>query len=374
MILLRLLMVFIMSTYAFVAYARDTYIVDCNSTLSIRSAPDSSAPVVGSLSNGTKIYVEAFDGDWAEIKYNNNKAYIAAKYIKESEITAARRAGIRPGPGQHFSPVKKSDFSWQLSTNRIMERLPDFGILRGKVGNPDIWFWMAMGLFAIVFAINWFANETYKFKTDKFFWSVLLCFTLASICELVYILSSEEPISFFSPDINTMGTAIFNFLALIILTQAQFSIMVKLLNSIEYRSSRNFMASWGSFFIWGAIIGMIGYFVTLVFENKPEWWWWLATGILYTVPIIAMLVSSCAGSDLRPLLLGIPLYIIGSIPLIFMMSIIAVALIFIVITYLMIRTALFFIGEGTLVKENLTGQIYYIFPDGSRSLFDRHVW
>lgn len=290
----------------------------------------------------------------------------AAEPVSEAEV--------RPGPGQHYTTVTPEDFWWQFSTNRIMERIPDIGLLRGRAGNPDVWFWLSLGLFAACFVLNFISDESDEYITDWIFWSVLGCFVAGSVSQALYILSSEEPLSFFSPDIHSVWRCAAVLVAMIIVVQAQFNLLVKLLNSIEYRTRKGFKSSWTSFFVWGTVVSLLGYFVTRVFNDKPEWWWWAGTAVLYAVPPVLMLLSSCIARDVRPLLIGVPLYVVGTLPLIFVVSVVSVVVLTIIIVCLIVRLAMFILGEGTLEYDKSGGRYLYVFPDGSKSLFDRHVW
>ena len=63
--------------------AQDRYEVVSQSKLNVRSLPGTDSWVLGVLAPNEKIIVYHIDGDWAEIKYNNQTAYISAKYIKK---------------------------------------------------------------------------------------------------------------------------------------------------------------------------------------------------------------------------------------------------------------------------------------------------
>ena len=51
------------------------------SKLNVRSTPDASGAVVGSLTQNTQVEVNRISGGWAEITFKGKKAYISAQYI-----------------------------------------------------------------------------------------------------------------------------------------------------------------------------------------------------------------------------------------------------------------------------------------------------
>lgn len=52
-------------------------------SLNVRASKSASSKKLGALSNGTTVNVYNITNDWAEIKYNNQKAYISASYISK---------------------------------------------------------------------------------------------------------------------------------------------------------------------------------------------------------------------------------------------------------------------------------------------------
>lgn len=58
---------------------------DVNSSLTVRTAPDASAPKIGSLAKGEEMDVISIEGKFAKIKYGDGVAYVNASYIKPVE-------------------------------------------------------------------------------------------------------------------------------------------------------------------------------------------------------------------------------------------------------------------------------------------------
>lgn len=68
--------------------AQEIYEVVSQSKLNVRSLPGTDSWALGTLAPKEQIYVYRIDGDWAEIRYNNQKAYVSAKYIRKVDDTA----------------------------------------------------------------------------------------------------------------------------------------------------------------------------------------------------------------------------------------------------------------------------------------------
>ncbi|WP_419881670.1 PdaC/SigV domain-containing protein [Peribacillus sp. B-H-3] len=60
-----------------------TAYVNTQTTLNVRSAPNTKAKIVGSLSSGATVNVYAkLNSGWSEIFYKNKKAYVSTRYLK----------------------------------------------------------------------------------------------------------------------------------------------------------------------------------------------------------------------------------------------------------------------------------------------------
>ena len=336
-------------------------------------APAQNEPLAGSRTVTTfpKNKVVEFDsivGNWGVINVNYRPTFVALSTVKPFVPATIER----PGPGQHCSPAKEEDLNYFWSTNRIIERLPDFGLLRGKVGNPDMWFWGAGFLLLIVLAVTIWAGEDFEGGTWEFAVTYVLLL-LASVCEGVYLLSSEEPLSFFSPDNVGWWSAIWRFGALFVILMWQLSIVVCVLYEYQETFEHGYLASWISYIIWGGALCVTGIFVCAVFEQTPDWWYWIVCAVVIGFPLLAMAVSSGRCTRLGPLLVAAPFYFVCGTVLMVLLSVLLIVIVTIFITYLLIRTALMFLGDGTM-KQKIDGTYVFMFPDGSTSLHNRFSW
>ncbi len=342
--------------------ASEVYTVSSSSQLNVRNQPAQGGSVIGKMPPGTNVNVESIESGWAKIEYNGQAGYVSSKYLTPVNLSSTVPSGARPGPGQHIETTAADDMVRYFSTNRIMEKLPDFGYLRGKAGNPDVWFWMAFSLLAICTGLKYYD----KLNSDWCFYTVLAAFIGAGICEVIYLLSSEEPLSFFSPDINSLFKAIASFIILLLVLMEQLSTFASLLVRIQKDADRGFMASYISYFVWAGVIGLLGYFFTLIIEDTPYTWWWPVFGVIVCIPIIAMIISSFSNGGWKSAVLGIPLYIIGSIPLLLCLTIVSIAIIFLLFTVLMISLLGSMIGhDGPELRYDKRWGYYYVFPDGT---------
>lgn len=61
----------------------EVYTVSCPSTLNVRSGPGTGYTVLGHLYNGDVVNVTGFTGDWAQIYFNENLAYVSRTYLRK---------------------------------------------------------------------------------------------------------------------------------------------------------------------------------------------------------------------------------------------------------------------------------------------------
>lgn len=358
----RLLLLLLLLPSTFIA-SSEVYKVSSASSLNIRDTSDKNGNVIGKLKSGEEIDVKSIENGWGKVEFGGNPGYVSMKYLVTTDDAASIQSN-RPGPGQHVEKLTNEDFLWQFSTNRILECLPDFGFLRGKAGNPDVWFWIAFALLVVCMVMNAIESSL----INKYFFITLASFIGACICEVVYLLSSEEPISFFSPDINSLLKAIGSFILFIFMMTEQLNVMINLLVRVQSRVYRNFMASKTAWFVWPGAIGLVGYYVTRIGGQTPDWWWWTICGTPLIVPVIAMVISGLYRGGWRSLVIGIPVYLIGVVPIIIALSVIGIVLLIVTIT-LLLFTILFKVLDSPTYYFAY-GNVYYILlPDGTKEFY-----
>lgn len=76
----------VVSMFAFAAFAATTGTVrvSASSSLNVRSAANTGAPIVGRLSNGTKISILGSSNGWYQISYNGTTGWVSGQYITVS--------------------------------------------------------------------------------------------------------------------------------------------------------------------------------------------------------------------------------------------------------------------------------------------------
>ena len=109
--ILLLTMVFLLSTTLFSAKLTEAstgnHSVKVKTTLNVREKPSPRAKIVGSLKNGTVVYVYNTEpGGWSKIKYNNKAGYVASRYLKSTKSTS-------PSP-------KKWNGKWQTEFGKLL--------------------------------------------------------------------------------------------------------------------------------------------------------------------------------------------------------------------------------------------------------------
>ncbi|OCA92004.1 SH3 domain-containing protein [Pseudobacillus wudalianchiensis] len=82
-----LMVVFFLSITLFsakpTAASTGNHTVKVKTTLNVREKPSPRAKIVGSLKNGTIVYVYSTEpGGWSKIKYKNKAGYVASRYLK----------------------------------------------------------------------------------------------------------------------------------------------------------------------------------------------------------------------------------------------------------------------------------------------------
>ena len=71
--------------YASCSKNENLYNVTAENGLNVRATPSSNGKVLGKVEYYDRIEVDTIVNGWAQIKYNDKKAYVNAKYIKKRE-------------------------------------------------------------------------------------------------------------------------------------------------------------------------------------------------------------------------------------------------------------------------------------------------
>lgn len=363
--ILLLGLAYLVAKNIFLPKTLEHYQVTNTSGAVVRSQANQTAKSLTKLNAGHKLVFDSISGNYGVISFNYKPAYVSLADVAMDTVTATR-----PGPGQHVVGPYGVYEIW--TTNNIIAALPDFGFLRGKVANPDLWFWAAAFLLLFSYAIAFRTGRNLSVGSME--WKFLFVMMIgASACQFVYLTSSEEPLSFFSPDVVGWGWAIAHFVLVYIGLSLQLDLLCKMIYLVQRECLISFQARGISYYIWGGALVFAGLFVWDWFKATPPWWYWGIAGALIAIPLMAMLAAALKGREIEPVLTAMPLYAVCGTVLMLCLSIMTIVLVILILTYLMVRTALMFMGEGKLEKDQ-GGRFIYVFPDGSKSLFNRFSW
>ena len=82
---LRLAFIMLLLSYTIEATCQETYEVVSTSMLNVRSKPTTKSSIIGKLKQKQEVKVFSIVNLWAEISYNNKKAYVSSKYLRKIE-------------------------------------------------------------------------------------------------------------------------------------------------------------------------------------------------------------------------------------------------------------------------------------------------
>ncbi len=82
---LRLALIILLLSYTIEVMSQETYEVVLTSMLNVRSKPTTKSSIIGKLKLKEEVKVFSIVNLWAEINYNNKKAYVSSKYLRKIE-------------------------------------------------------------------------------------------------------------------------------------------------------------------------------------------------------------------------------------------------------------------------------------------------
>lgn len=288
--------------------AQETCTVNA-SALNLRESPSSNAEIVGKLTEGDTAEWISTENGWAKIVHQGDTCYVAAQYITLSE--EAEKAGLPAWANPEESKARWRTMGYYFSTDRIMEALPDFGLLRGELPfDPDICFHIAFWLLLLAGISFPFLRDSIEYG-NIWYWIYYALTLIASACELLYLLASPDPLGFCDTNNVWFVTALFYLLLCGLALYQQLKLFSTILFVTQRDADFDFKAGLAPKLLLLAVIYFIVSIVAYHFgERFPEWLTYSVLGLL-ALPVLFMAYRAVAERHFSPLLLLIPFYCIA---------------------------------------------------------------
>lgn len=361
-----LILLFILSSFAI----RAEYMVVDVHEIGIRPNPSVNGQFIALLPRGTEIEVTEINGRWATVNYKGEERYVEAAHLAPSprEIEAGTVAQWRiPGPNQQAA----DDFGWYFSTDRIMETLPTIEILHNKLPfDPDRCFNIAVALLFSSWIGMFFISSRIVYG-NLWFWLIYAVSIIIAVCELVYLLGSDDPLGYC--DINNVG--FFKALLYVGLSGLALYQQLALFSTVMFTTQRDrdfhVGASWGIKLMMLIVI----YFIICVFCRHffytyfPPYITYIALGFL-CIPVVAIIWQGCMNKDFVTMVVLLPFYIImcATTLCIYCLIGIAVALLSVILFVVTL-----FLNSGTY-EVKYKGVWYYCDYDTWKTGMDFGLW
>lgn len=306
------LLTFFFLCFCVLLLAQTKYEVTANSFLNIRSFASSSAPVIGTIDRGGKIYVHEIEDGWAKIDYNNEYAYISSDYIRKVEENPVVKLD-----------KKKSFFDFK------------FGFPEGE--NDVKWIiYVIVGLSVLLFIFRMIRGDD-PLEDEKYLanWSIFL---IVSILEIAYIVMGGNYIWFCTPsDVGWLWTVI-NFLIFGFVVYNQILCLLGTLVDIQYNGGAYFDMRWGLYSLGGGIVGGI---ITGIFFPHLLPIVLFAFLIGQVIQIVLIFRALTPESGWLNSLLATSVYLLGTISTIIILAQFIILLIIVLVGFL----ALYIVGK-----------------------------
>ena len=281
----------------------EAYQVRVNSSLNVRSQPSATAPLLGTLTNGTKLNDVHFSGNgWAEIDYNGQIGYVKSSYL--------------------FS-VESGDTSIIFGENNIFAVLDYDGPLEKK--------WMTYVVLGCI-AIMWFlckfvrkvsAYAIFDSGSSLTGWLMVCncCLTILTSLFIIHytIVLGGNAMWFIIPSIvhGPLGGWLYTILNFVFFVYALVNLLVNFIKTMDdfshsfnhYINIRFGLIGWG--------IGIVGFIICYYIGNN-DWTQWFLIAIIcwQLIQVILIWVHGWNGNNLLGLFAASIVYIIGALGII----------------------------------------------------------
>lgn len=341
----------------------DVYQVSVKSNLNVRCQPSASAPLIGTLANGTRLSdVHCHDNGWAEINYNGQKGYVKSSYLLATEGE------------ETLKPSGKSKFDILNYDGPLEKKWMVFVIL---------------GCIAIMWFLCKFVREVSAYAifdsgsslTDGLMTlnCCLTIFTSVFIFYYTYVMGGNALWFLFPSIVNgPLGGWLYAFLNFVFFVYALINLLVNFIKTMDdfshsfnrYIDIRFGLIGWG--------IGIVG-FIIFYYIGNDEWTQWFIVAVLcwQLIQVVLIWLRGWNGDNMLGLFAASAVYVVGALGII-VIAIPAVMMLFVLVIVGGVLTA--FVnsndspsrtrpgsvpyGHQVLVHHNGAGEPYYIGDDG----------
>ena len=204
-------------------------------SLYLKRAPGSNGQALYEVARGTRLEIVSVEQGWAKVVYKGDTLYAAKRHLQIKKMNKETGSSALPGwVNKDEGEGKWDGMSYYFSTDRIMEALPDFGILRGKLPvDPDVFFHIAFWILLVTGILFPFIEGGIRYA-NVLYWLTYVLAMVTSVCEILYLLSSPDPLGFC--DINNVwfGTALFYLLLCALALSQQMALFSRILFATQY--------------------------------------------------------------------------------------------------------------------------------------------
>ena len=298
------------------------YCTVADDILSLRAKPGNHTKITHRVGKTAKLEYIDHQGFWAKVVFKGDTCYAQLNSLSFSnDVKATLPAWVNLDE----THGKWGSLGYYFSTDRIMETLPDFNILKDKtIIPPDKCFWIAFWILLVVTVSFLFLKRNIRFG-NIWFW-IYYCATMAlSIFELMYVFGSPDPLGFC--DVNNVWWPkawIYIFLIAIALFQ-QIGVMTYILFVIQADRDFDYKAGWWVklpflgvlyFIIW-----VVGYYFDFEYPITAH----IIAAAVLSLPLIFMLGRSIINLDIVSFLVAAPFYLIVSAAILALYCLVGIA-------------------------------------------------
>lgn len=284
---LRYFLSILISTIALTCHG-EKMIVDAYSLYAFEE-PSASSRLMYELGQGTEVDVLENDGEWAKINLKGKIRYVKSDcLIASQEMIDAGKVPAWKIPGPYHKSYQS--VGWFFSTDRIMEAIPPINFLEGRIPfDPDKCFDIALYLLMITFVAMLFISGRIKYG-NLLYWIFYVVSLVISVCELIYIFGSPDPLGYCDVEnVSFLRALFYVFITGIALYQ-----QLKLYSTIMFvtREDTDFNF-WPGLGVKLMLLVTIYFIVSVIAYHFchyifPEYISWCAVGLLF-IPTLKML-------------------------------------------------------------------------------------
>lgn len=319
--------------------------------LCLRAKPGNHTKITHRLGKTAQLEYAGRNGFWAKVVWKGDTCYAPLNSLSFNDAVKETLPGWVNLDETHG---KWGSMGYYFSTDRIMEALPEFSFLKDMTpADPDLCFTISVWILIITAIAMFFLQGNIRFG-NIWFWLFYAATMILSVCELIYLFGSPDPLGFCDINNEWWPRAWFYVFLTGLGLYQQLRLFSTILFTVQHDRDFDFKAGLCVKILLFGVLFFLFTVVAYYFDYSPHRGISLGVATTLLLPVILMLYRAIKNLDFKPLLVLLPFYLIAGAATLAMYCLIGMAVLVLAVIYI----AIMLCGDNKVYGKK--GNIWYV--------------